>query len=129
MRRHISVSLAAVAVIAVFVGALVSRNPLRRSEAHIRERLLHDNPLGSHFADVRSWLESRGWRDPGHHEQVGLYWQDPGRASEVVGVMSIGSHLGHYRGVPWRVDVEAFWAFDDQGRLIEVKVRKNADSL
>ena len=118
-----------VGVVIVLGGGGVVSNPLRYPADHIRKGLLREHPLGSRSADVQAWLDAQQWRDRAHHEQVGLYWQDPGRRPEVIGSKSLAAHLGHYQGFPWRVNVEAFWAFDDQDRLIEVKVRKSADSL
>lgn len=108
---------------------LVATNPLRLPDTVIRAWLQHNTPPGSRSADVRAWLESRRWLDRGHHENAGLYWQDPGMLPAIIGTSSLAAHLGHYRGIPWRVDVEAGWAFDEQDRLIAVKVRKDADSL
>jgi hypothetical protein len=119
----------AATVVAVLAIAVVAIEPIRLPESVIRAWLLHEQPMGTSFTVVRAWLEDRRWRDLGNHEQAGLYWQDPGMPTETIGTSSLSAHLGHYLGVPWRVDVEAFWAFDQQGRLIAVKVRKDADSL
>jgi hypothetical protein len=40
-------------------------------------------------------------------------------------------YLNHHRGfpIPVVVDVDAYWGFDSQGRLIDLNVRKMTDSL
>jgi hypothetical protein len=41
----------------------------------------------------------------------------------------VGAYFGHYRGLPWLVDVYAFWGFDSNGKLIDLKVSKIPDAL
>jgi hypothetical protein len=38
-------------------------------------------------------------------------------------------YLGGYQGIPWKKDVECFWAFDEQDKLIDIFVEKQADAL
>jgi hypothetical protein len=128
-RKHVGVAGIVGGCLALCTIGVVAANPLRLPVPVIRSWLLHEAPLGSDFSDVRAWLERRRWLDLGHHEQVGFPWEEPGQQYGIIGARSLGAHLGHYQGIPWRVDVEAFWAFDGDGRLVEVKVRKDADSL
>jgi len=45
-----------------------------------------------------------------------------------VGKRVVKAYLGGYQGVPWRKDVNFYWAFDEHDKLIEVFVEKQADA-
>jgi hypothetical protein len=119
-------------VLLVVAASLVFLNPLRRDEAYIHDWILGQAPLGSSVKDVKSIIAKHDWK-------LHMDWQStaehpPLSHSEreypyVAGSLIISADLGHYQGLPWRIDIEAFWGFDSQGKLIDVHVRKCADSL
>jgi hypothetical protein len=119
-------------VLLAVAASLVFLNPLRRDEAYIHDWLLRQAPIGSSVGEVKSIIAKHGWK-------LDCDWQStaehpPLSHSErmypyVAGSRVIGAYLGHYQGLPWRIDVDVFWGYDSQGKLIDVYVRKDADSL
>ena len=120
------VLLVSVLVIGVALMSCSSSLP-RRSEQSIRERILRDAPLGSTYTVVLDYAKKKGWpvtEEPGGFETKRIA-QFPAR---VVGKRVIKAYLGGYQGVPWRKDVNFYWAFDEHDKLIEVFVEKQADA-
>jgi hypothetical protein len=101
----------------------VISNPLLRSEASIEAALLRTLPLGSSIDDVVRALRTRGVDVK--VLPTGVYKQKNPAKPEVVGVSSIRMELGTALGT----HVTAFWAFDDNGKLIDVWVWKTSDGL
>jgi len=94
------------------------------SEA-IRSRLLRLSPLGSDISQVEKVLEqkkiSHEWRNTGFIPR--------GRSlSGVIGAKSCKVHLGGYRMI-LATSVDADYAFDSDGKLIELRVNKEVDGL
>jgi len=79
-------------------------------------------------ADVKTLIEEQGW-------ELNYEWRgensdaNPRSYPYVRGGHIIGAYFGHYQGFPWRADVDAFWGFDDEERLIDFHVRKDYDTL
>lgn len=118
-------------------------NPLIRTPEGIRRHLLRTTPIGTSMEDVvliadeisNSSCPNRiRIRDHG----VVLHPRDPLRptnflpadliGSTVSGDQSVRIHLGHYR-IIFRIDVVAFYAFDEDGKLIEIFISKEWDLL
>jgi hypothetical protein len=100
----------------------------RMSEQGIRERILHNTPIGSTYAVVYSYATKEGWsvtEEAGGFETKRIA-QFP---AKVVGNRVIKAYLGGYQGVPWRKDVNFYWAFDAQDKLIDAFAEKQADAL
>jgi hypothetical protein len=106
-----------------FVGCSLPR----RSESSIRKRLLRDTPRGSSYENVSSYLKSRGWpvQEWSGGYEIPNFEHAPSRK---VGQRVIKAYLGHYQGLPWRVDVDCFWAFDERERLIDISIDKQTDA-
>ena len=49
--------------------------------------------------------------------------------TEIRGTRIIFAYLGGYQGLPWHADVDAYWGFDENGKLIDLNVRKHYDAL
>jgi hypothetical protein len=102
--------------------------PLTLSENNLKLWGLKNEPLGSSPADVEAFMIRQGWK-------VNYHWQGiPTKMSEtfypgVKGSKIVGAYVGHYQGVPWRIDIDTYWGFDNQGRLIDLRFRKGADAL
>ena len=123
MRVHTVVRLSAVALGALAVWAELSLNPLRRSEAQIRQWLLEQAPLGSSFEDVKALIAKKRWG--GEHEG----WGGPRTSAfPLVGVHWLSCKLGQYNGVPWPCHARAAWGFDDE-RLVDVYVEKWCEGM
>jgi hypothetical protein len=101
---------------------------LRRSEASIRKLLLKEVPLGSPMTRVEQQVAKHKWKLHFVRTDIGFDDQRT-RPSTVTGDKSIGAWLGDYRGLPFMVDVSVFWAFDADGKLIDIWVWKTWDSL
>ena len=100
----------------------------RRSEQCIRERLLRETPQGSTYSAVLSYAKKQGW--PVTEHSRGYETRKSGRSpATVVGKRAIEAYLGSYQGLPWHVDVDVYWAFDEHDKLIDVFVDKQADAL
>jgi hypothetical protein len=106
---------------------LMSCSLPRRSEQSIRERILRDTSKGSSYSAVWSYAKTHGW--PVTEQSTGLETKNIGlQPARVVGKRVIKAYLGHYRGLPWRMDVECYWAFDESDKLIDVFTVKYADA-
>lgn len=110
------------------VFTLVSCSLPRRSEQSIRERLLRETPQGSTYSAVLNYAKKKSW--PTTEQSTGLETKNIGQfPARVVGKRAIKAYLGHYRGLPWRIDVDCFWVFDENDRLIDIFVSKETDAL
>jgi hypothetical protein len=107
----------ATVALAVVVIRLVA-NPLRQPDDKIRDSLLALTPLGAPSREVKAFLDSRGWHDEG--------WQatDPSLAQKPF----LGGVIGGYQGFPWYVDVLAFWEFNAEDRLTDIRIHRIYDS-
>ncbi|MCM2275790.1 MAG: hypothetical protein NDI75_13460 [Candidatus Didemnitutus sp.] len=121
MRRPFII--AVVVALITWIASVVA-NPLWRSEAAIEKSLLAATPLGSSTREVIHSLEKKGVT--AHLDSVGVYKQKAGAPDQVVGVKSIRVFLGEYRS-PLVTSVSAFFAFDAEGKLIDVWVWKTVD--
>jgi hypothetical protein len=111
--------------------AAILSNPFRGSEQHIHDWLLKRAPLGSSIEDVKSMISKNGWKldyDWKGTPSAVSEKQYPGVQGEhIIGVL----HLDHHHGfpIPLNVDIDVYWGFDSQDRLIDLNVRKMTDSL
>lgn len=51
------------------------------------------------------------------------------KPESVIGVKSVNGYLGHYQGFPFRVDVVAYWAIDENNNIKDIIVSKQYDAL
>jgi hypothetical protein len=116
-----------VAVGISLLGAFLFFSPLRWPTDSIKNWLLGKASLGSSVSEVKTIIAQQGWRSD-------LDWQgtnslaSPRDYPYVKGTHIINAYLGHYQGIPFRADIDAFWGFDDQGKLIDLYVRKDYDA-
>jgi hypothetical protein len=100
---------------------------LRGSEASIKKRMEQLTPIGSSYEAALGKLTQKFGRVQAN-ERTGFLLQE-GAHQEVVGVKSIRVHLGSYYHFPLgSTSVDAFWGFDDQGKLIKVWIWKTTDA-
>ncbi len=92
---------------------------LLRPETAIRQSVLRSTPLGSTSAEVRAFATRKGWLVARYAGNTG-YVNDGG---DVVGVTSVSGNLGDLGPM----NVSAFWGFDSQDRLIDVRVWRTLD--
>ena len=113
----------------IFVVAFIAfifSNPLRRPVGVIRNDILKLTPIGSDMDDVLSVINrkvrSDGWRIMNISHISGYAdYSRPG--SPTVGAKRIVVHMGRSR-TGW-IAVTVSWGFDEEGKLIDVYVRKH----
>jgi hypothetical protein len=115
-------------VLLLVVAGIIASNPLRRSEAHIRSKLLRDTPLGTDLTAVHQYIIRNGWKISYVREDGGFLDQRTA-PSKSVGEKSIRASLGDYQDLPFKANVTVFWGFDEDSRLIDVWVWKTRDGL
>jgi len=98
-------------------------NPLRQPMEVIREDLLVLTPIGTNMCDVIRVIEENeawGWR--GHIADVGF----PADAAHTafVGEQSIRVNIGGYTNI-FTTGVVAWWGFDEDSKLLDIRVQKN----
>jgi hypothetical protein len=99
----------------------------QHSEQSIRQQILRDTPLGSGYAVDLDYARKKDW--PVTEESGGFETKRVAQfPARVVGQRVIKAYLGGYQGVPWRKDVNFYWAFDEHDKLIEGFVEKQADA-
>jgi hypothetical protein len=117
--------LAAFAAIAITAAATLAfvLNPLRGSDASVHAYLLDRVPPGSTLETLQGVAQREGWR-------VNGTWQR-GPDSDwggIDGATVAWIYLGGYWNV-FRTDLDSFWAFDEQGRLLDVRIRRMTDAI
>ena len=103
---------------AALVLARMAANPLRQSDADLRAWLFTKTPRGSSYNEVRSAVERHGWFTDGYRTTQPRPATDP----------FIAGDLGGYQGLPWYVFVSAFWEFDGNNQLADIRIRRIIDS-
>jgi hypothetical protein len=104
----------------------VTGNPFtvfHRSTTDIEAYLRTQTPLGASHADVIAWLGARDITPQVNNARIRPGSDYP--RTSVGGASFIHSSIAHY-GLP-RVDVEAFYIFDDKNRLVDITVRRTVD--
>ena len=128
-------------ILVIVVGVIViscSSNPLRKSEARIRESILDLTPIGMSMDDIIKMVESKEeWEPPRVNYEYGVLYDKRMRRFrygnyiealsenfDITGEKSIDITMGHYSGFLVEVYVTAWWAFDEDSKLIDVFVYK-----
>jgi len=118
-------SLAFLTVILLAVSMPILLNPLQRTEGRIREDVLELAPRGTPMDDVILTIEDSTRREISYMDEERGYFTD-GRFT--VGEKSIEVFMGeHFNFRTLRTPVSAGFAFDGEGRLIDVFVQKDPD--
>jgi hypothetical protein len=111
---------------------------LSRPQSAIRRDLLRITPVGTSMEDVLKVIEEREWTlrwtsntygyfiTRGHVNDGATRRQIEDGISVEVGKQSIRIYLGRYR-VIFAIDVGVYYAFDEDSRLIDIAIRKEAD--
>jgi len=138
----LSVILLIMIIIALWVGMSVRRsmeeNPISfRSEETIRSSLLDTMPMGTNMEEIASIVRNNNeWTIRFVDEDFGVVLhpsllipiRDIPAGRDVIGEQSIEIHMGTYHFLG-RIDISAFLAFDEDGKLIEIFVRRERDVL
>jgi len=140
--RKIEADLLIAIITACFVFAMVMAytipmiwNPMRRPGPMPTNYVLSLTPLGTHMDDVVNIVENhRDWRIWGINHERGFSHPQLSRIPEIrsegghiIGDKSIAVGGGYYRpvGLISRTVVAIYYAFDEDGYLIEVYVRRS----
>jgi hypothetical protein len=126
MAKRRIVFLISILITAVIIVS-ISLNDLRRPVEHIQNKLLAQMPIGSAEEEVVGFiLQNENWK-----LDDWVSYAEPGSDS-------YGGHLARtrrvhmdtYRGIFFlRVDVIAYWRFDEDAKLFQLIVRKYHDVL
>lgn len=133
-KRIIKYILLALLIILVLLTIIVILNPLRRTEKNIRKKLLESTPVGTEMEEVIEYIESRNKCEIQYISDTHGYYVHNGSPSEYskygikIGDQSVRIYLGDYYN-PFCVSVIAFYGFDSDGKLVDISVRKDIDSL
>jgi hypothetical protein len=115
----------AVILVGTVALVVVAMHPLwYLSEAGVRSWLLQKVPEGSSVEQLKAIASTEGWR-------VESTWSGSEPHADwggIDGSTIVWIYLGGHRLV-FRVDYDSFWAFDTDGRLVDVRVRKMVDAL
>ena len=112
-------------------------NPLLRTEAGIRRYVLRNIPIGSSMEYSLDVINYKMWDLRIINENWGVVLhptlnfpmrKTPSNRFPVIGEQHIRVHLGGYFFI-LRADVTAYFAFDENGKLIDVFIRKEWDAL
>lgn len=115
--RHVIVTMLFCALIGSLSAAEKVRINVRQSDAAVRQDLLQLTPLGTPINEVYTFLQ---WRIERDIRVVGGP-EEPHPFSR-----GLSTHLGHYyRPLSlFPTVVQAFWDFDEQGKLHNIRVRR-----
>ena len=122
------------AVVFLTPFVLMISNPMRRPPEMARNYILRLTPLGTHIDDVVEIMERNGYgrlniRDFGFSPITSAAPPPLGQPDVPrVGVQSAGIGMGNYHLTWYRwfhtTEVGVSWGFDEDGKLIDVHVRK-----
>jgi len=113
--------------------------PMRRPEAMFRNYILRITPIGTNIEEVIQVIEARDdWGVPHIKYELGIVPERPWIRTPRglgqpdfprIGEMSVSSHMGtHFAWYRWfplmEFSVVVYWAFDEDGELIEVFVSR-----
>ena len=119
--------------------ALDSQNPFRKSEDEIYKSVLEFTPIGMSMENVIQVIEgNKNWETAYINYEHGVSQGELGRPGDSIGEKSIrvtlGKYVGTYRSgnifttfiyTNFDVYVEGWWGFDENGKLIEIFVKKD----
>ncbi len=124
-RRWLSSAVVAILALGVAVWAVHDRLVLLANVPRIERHLRRHTPIGTSEGEVVKWLRNQ------HLEAEVHYVPFPAGdypLSRRAGSAFIHQTIGYYY-LPWRVDVEVFYSFNESRQLIDLAVRKTVDAL
>ena len=107
-----------------YLGYQRAFNVWWKPPAQIEASLRSSTPLGTSEQGVLSWLRERGVEANIERGPVRANSEYP--LTSTGGAAFIQSDLEHHRFI-FREDVVAFYTFDDSGKLVDLRVRKDVD--
>jgi hypothetical protein len=113
------------AILVLILVGCSTVGPLCRSGEKVRASILKRTPLGCSSEQVYTFIKQQRW--PASYEETeGLA---PGRTA--AGGIEVARELGttHFLLFPFETTVIAYWIFDKDGRLIDVRIIQDTDAL
>jgi hypothetical protein len=106
----------------LFLVSCSAFEPLRRSDSSVHDWLLSAVPVGSSRDQLLAVAKTKQWKVQGT-------WtgHQPNSDWGIDGATVVEVYLGGYRNI-LSVDLDSFWAFDEKGALIDVRVRRDIDA-
>jgi len=123
MKKFSKKTLLIIAFIISLPIACVVSNPLRSSEDSIKNSLLRDVPIGTQMQDVILYIQKKKYKIDSIND-----FGFPDKNSRYIGHKSIRSDLGDYVTI-FTTNVTVFWGFDEESKLIDVRVWKTVNAL
>ena len=121
-------------LVLVVALCLLSNSPYRRGADYIKSWIKEQLPVGTEKEEVLAWLAEESGLDNYTEIDRGYYslydYTLPEVApekAEFIGVTSIQSSYSYSN--PWTTDVDIYFGFDENDRLIDVGVRVDSDTL
>jgi len=114
----ISISLLIITIVSI--TAYYIRPTIYWPQKHIYETLVKDTPIGCDKEYVLEYTKMKGYV---------FDLNQQGARNDEIGNNYMRVYLGHYRGIPFRCDVTAFWIFDEKDKLVNIDVWKDYDGL
>ena len=123
-RHWILLSLAIVA--ALLVASWPGHYVYWGSEGSIEAYLKTQTPIGSPYERVSQWLGARNVHAELYQGAIKPNSEYP--LTSTGGSSFIHESIAHY-GPIFRADIEAFYVFDSNGRLVDLRVRRTVNAL
>lgn len=102
-------------------------NELRKSEDKIQAQILDHVPWGTDISELVKYLKVRNCEIRFIDKNDGFLDQRV-RPAKVTGEMSIRANFGNYREFFFLTNVTVYFAFDRDGKLIDIWVWKTTDA-
>lgn len=139
MKKYITILLIFLSIFGLISIVIITfQNPLRKSEENIKNDLLKQMPLGIDMHDVMKIVNKKNtwniiWVSEKHGIVIGRNGPSTVRIldDEInVGKKSMCVDMGYYYKYFFvQTDVSAFFAFDENSKLIEIAVSKSMNVL
>ena len=128
-KKSIMIVLLLLTIVILSPFVLMIPNPMRRPQDMARNYILRLTPLGTHIYDVVEIMERNGYGRLNVNFNSGFPAPPPREYPNArIGVMSASIGMGNYYLTWYRwfhtTEVGVRWGFDEDGKLIDVYVRK-----
>ena len=136
IRLYVSMTLSVIIAIPLMLWGLGIAfdlgNPARKTSEQIKSDILALTPLGTSANDVLEFVNANEWSgvagSPARILDSGVFMGELGQSGDDVGEKSIRATAGKYTNF-FKTTVSVWWAFDENGELIEVFVSKQTQGL
>ena len=110
-------------ILAILVLLIFYLNSIMSPVSIIRNRFLHDTPIGTDMNDVIKYVKRhKKWTQVYVSDEYGYVDDDRNE----IGSKSVGACIGAYY-VPFEMSVTVEWGFDDESKLVDIYVWKSMD--